>query len=176
MATLVIACPICLQKIRAPDAVIGRQIKCPQCKNPFTAADPGAPAAGALAANPPAIPEPEEAAGVDPLGLEGDEPAAPPARAGIMDYLLFRRMVTPAILTALFYFGVAVILLFGLVYAITAVVGMASQATGVALGLLSMLLDFVLTISAVVLWRVFCEVVITLFRILEQLREMNGKL
>lgn len=44
MTTVQIACPTCQARIRAPEAAIGRTIRCPQCRSPFTAEDMAAPA------------------------------------------------------------------------------------------------------------------------------------
>ncbi len=175
MATLVIACPICLQKIRAPATVVGKQIRCPQCKNGFTAADPAAvPMQPAVAIIPrPREPIADEEPAADPLGLEGDaEEVAPAAPGAFVEFLLLRRMITPAILVTLFWFGVAVVLLAGLVAFIVAVVGMALRATPILPGLLMILLDFVLTAGALILWRVACETLATVFRTAAQVREL----
>lgn len=176
MATLVIACPICLQKIRAPGNVLGRQIKCPQCKNGFTAVDPNAVAPEAPAAPRKELPPPpkieEEFPAADPLGLDDELPLpTKPSGGGIGDYLMFRRMVTPVIVTAMFYFGVAVILLVGLIFGVMSLVGAITVKGAALMSLLSILIDFVATISALVMWRVLCEVVLILFRIHDQLRE-----
>jgi hypothetical protein len=177
MSTLVIACPVCLQKIRAPGSVIGRQIRCPQCKNGFTVADPSAPPPAAEAGQSEAVMGAEPPA-ADPLGLDGAEFSVPRRSGGsFMDYLVFRRMVTPVILTGLFYFVAVVIVLLGLIYAVVAIAGMFAVGRGsVLIGLLSLLLDFVGTIIALVWWRVVCEMIITLFRMLEQLRDINDKM
>src|SRR5437660_9929719 len=100
--TVVIACPICTQKVRAPDSVLGRQIKCPQCKNPFIALDPNAiPAAPAFDAGFPEKPG-TPVLGDEDAEISEDVPRRPSA---FVDYLLFRRMVTPVIITVLFYLG-----------------------------------------------------------------------
>src|SRR5262245_32305826 len=108
MATLVIACPICLQKIRAPANVVGRQIRCPQCKNGFTAADPAAVGGTSVLPSAPRPREPEanEEPAADPLGLESDDNGGKgaPASNAVIDFLLLRRLITPAILVALFWF------------------------------------------------------------------------
>jgi len=175
LSTLVIACPICLQKIRAPGNVLGRQIKCPQCKNGFTAVDPGA-----VVVETPAVPrmpsDPEPAA--DPLGLDAnDEFAAAPVRASggssFLDYLTFRRMITPVVITGLFYFGAAMIVLSGLVFAVTTLVGAFAVKGNAPMALLTILIDFVMTGISLVMWRVLCEVILVLFRILDQLRELS---
>lgn len=182
MSTLVIACPICLQKIRAPNNVLGRQIKCPQCKNGFTAVDPAAVAPEPIApaqtaARTDFATESEPSA--DPLGLgsedQFDATPATESRPSVVDYLVFRRMITPAIVTGLFYFGVAVILLVGLVFAVMTLLSSLGKGGNIAVGLLTVLLDGVITLSSLVMWRVLCEVILVLFRILDQLREMNDR-
>jgi hypothetical protein len=178
MATLVIACPICLQKIRAPAGVVGKQIRCPQCKNGFTAADPNAVAnQPAVATLPQKSKIADEEPGADPLGLEGDTDAAtePAAPSPLIDFLLLQRMITPAILVALFWFGVAMILLAGLVALIVAIAGMATRATPVLPGLLMILLDLVLSAGALLMWRVACETLATVFRTAERIREFTDR-
>jgi hypothetical protein len=175
MATMiVIACPICMQKIRAPETVIGRQIKCPQCKNMFNAADPNALPADARAVQGRLA----EAPALEAEDWDGSEAAATAAPAGnaLVDYLVFRRLVTPAIITGLFYVGAAVILLVGLVYGILGILAMAAVKGSAAVGLLSLLIAFFATIASLVLWRVACEVLISLFRILDNVREINLQL
>jgi hypothetical protein len=178
MATMiVIACPICMQKIRAPESVIGRQIRCPQCKNAFNAADPNAipaepsPVQSRLAESPPI----EEENWADEA-LAAPEAKKPARGNSIVDYLVFRGLVTPVIITGLFYLGAAVILLVGLVYGILAIAGMVAVHGAALLGLLSLLIAFFATIAGLILWRVVCEVLVALFRILENVKEINLQL
>jgi hypothetical protein len=177
MATLVIACPICLQKIRAPAAVVGKQIRCPQCKNGFTAADPNAVASQPAVSNLPRPRSEDGEPGADPLGLEGDADAAgePTGPSSLVEFLLLRRLITPTILVALFWFGVAVILLAGLVALIVAIAGMATRSTPVLPGLLMILLDLVLSVGALLMWRVACETLVTVFRTAERVRELTDR-
>jgi hypothetical protein len=176
MATLVIACPICLQKIRAPADVVGRPIRCPQCKNGFTAADPAAITSEPALPSVPRSREAEPAAVADPLGLEADVAAAEVAPAGnaVVDFFFLRRMITPAILTTLFWFGVAMMLLAGLVGAIVVIIGIATHGTTIGPGLLMLLVDFVTTIVALILWRVVCETIATVFRMAEWIEQSRG--
>src|SRR5262245_14587859 len=120
MSTIVFACPICLQKIRAPGTVVGKQIRCPQCKNGFTAIDPNAPS-GEPAANGPTD--------ADPLGLEGEGGAAQygGGSSAFVDFMTLRRVITPSILTALFWFGFGLMLLGGLVTGIVAIASIATK-------------------------------------------------
>ncbi len=178
MATMiVIACPICMQKIRAPESVIGRQIRCPQCKNAFNAADPNAvpvepsPVQSRLSESPPI----EDGHWVEePVAVQ--EVKKPPRSNSFFDYLVFRGLVTPVIITGLFYLGAAVILLVGTVYGILAIAGMIAVHGAALLGLLSLLIAFFATVAGLILWRVACEVLVALFRILENVKEINSQL
>jgi hypothetical protein len=188
---LVIACPTCQQKIRAPESVIGRQIKCPQCKTPFIAQDTGS--LSAAAASPsgtvreqfapappqdnPALPpsNPEELSAAEPEPRE----RVRPSRGSFMDYLLFRRMVTPWIIIVVFYLGVAGILIYGVlqfIFAILLVAESRGHAAGVGIAVLYLFGALFGSIFALVLWRVYCEVIATFFRILDNVREINEHL
>lgn len=178
MATMiVIACPMCMQKIRAPETVIGRQIRCPQCKNSFNAADPNAvptdaPGVQSRLTEAPSAESPNWDNG------EPEVPVVPRAASGsaFVDYLLFHRMVTPRIITGLFYLGAAVILLIGLVYGILGILAIVASKQTAMIGLLSLLIAVFTTIVSLVMWRIFCEVLISLFRILDNVREINLQL
>lgn len=173
MSTIVLACPICLQKIRAPVSVVGKQIRCPQCKNGFTAIDPNAVAnEPALSLPRPAVNGPTDA---DPLGLEADAGVAAAYGGGgsaFVDFMALRRVITPTILTPLFWFGVALMLLGGLVTTIVAIAGMAAKTTPALPGLLTVLIAFVATVGGILLWRVLCEALATIFRTADQVREL----
>ena len=194
---LVIACPTCQQKIRAPESVIGRQIKCPQCKTPFVAQDTTSLGAAAIipggmvreqippqqqdAAAASATSQGSSTAGPEELGDSAPEPRenAKPSRGSFVDYLLFRRMVTPWIIIVVFYLGVAGILIYGViqtVFAVFLVVESRGRAAGVGIAVLYVLLAFFGSIFALVLWRVYCEVIATFFRILDNVREINEQL
>ncbi|MFL5341405.1 MAG: DUF4282 domain-containing protein [Gemmataceae bacterium] len=169
--TVVIACPICTQKVRAPDSVLGRQIKCPQCKNPFIALDPNAiPPAPAFDAGFP------DKTGTPVLTDEDAEISEdiPRRPSAVTDYLLFRRMVTPVIITVLFYLGVLLLLLGGLVLFVSGVLQAVHGYT--LIGIATILGSIVGGIVELILWRIFCEVLITLFRILDNVREINEQM
>lgn len=85
------------------------------------------------------------------------------------DFVSFRAMITPVIIRALFWIGVILCLIVGLVGVIS---GASSKYGGVpqaAMGLGIMLVGPVLV-------RVYCEILILFFRINETLTEMNNKL
>jgi hypothetical protein len=173
--SIVIACPVCTQKVRVPETVLGRQIKCPQCKNGFLAQDPNAiPPAPvfdeAFAAAPEAAPQSGESAGMNEFE---DELTVPRPPSGFVDYLLFRRMVTPVIIVIFFYLGVLMLMLGALFGLVSGIVGISQRSY--QLGALSILGAIFGTIVALILWRIFCEVLITLFRILDNVREINER-
>jgi hypothetical protein len=171
-STLVIACPTCMQKLRAPEGVIGREITCPQCKNAFTAEDPNA-ATGEV----PKAPR-QDSVSDDP-STWGSIPAKPgrtPRKGSFGDYLVFRRMVTPVIIVAVFYFGVVLIVLGGVVNACVGIFGGFGGRGSVVYGLAMMAIAFFSTIFSLVMWRVFCEVLIAMFRILDNVREINEQM
>jgi hypothetical protein len=170
-ATIVIACPTCMQKLRVPQSLIGREINCPQCKNAFTVTDPNA-----LTSDVPTISGQQAPSAQDPTIWSSLPPSArPEARGGsFVDYLLFRRMVTPVIMTLVFYAGAMLILLTGFVYAGMMIV--VAVRASVLSGLLMVAASFFGTIFSLVMWRIYCEVLIALFRILDNVREINEQL
>ncbi len=101
------------------------------------------------------------------------EPAVRPPRAGgsnfLVDLLLFRRMVAPTIILILFYLFVAGVLLGGLIMAV-AVVAMARDkgpALLTAIGILIMIPIMILV------YRLWAELMIVIFRIYESLRDLQ---
>src|SRR5437879_5862827 len=73
---ILIHCPDCGAKIRAPEQAIGRQIRCPKCDAEFTAKNEEVPAP--LSPPEPAPPPPEPVAvGVAPPLPEREEPLKP---------------------------------------------------------------------------------------------------
>ena len=174
MANIVIACPVCLQKIRAPENVIGRVIKCPQCKNSFTAADPAAPVT-AVVTTPM---EAEESLAADPLGLEEKEFYGSERRSKkgspMVDYLLLRRMVTPVIITALFYVGVAILVISGMITAVMGIMAMINKQVGY--GLVLVFSALVGTVIWLILWRIWCEIIILFFQMLAKLQDIHDEL
>src|SRR5262245_55054054 len=183
---VVIACPLCQQKIRVNTGLLGKSVKCPQCKNPFTAVDPNAVAPPAPTWEPVtekpdlsfAPPRPQEPPEQD-FNYDQDVPVErplprKPGTSAFVDYLLFRRMVTPAILTVIFYLIVAVEVIGGIVYG---VIGLITLFAGSAiLGLASVVAAFVGTIIAVLYTRIACEIILVLFRILDNVRQVNERL
>lgn len=181
---VVIACPICQQKVRVNTSLLGKSVKCPQCKNPFTAVDPNAVAAPQPAWEPvTAKPEldftsPPEEPARDEFAYDQDVPAPPPGPrkstgSGFVDYLLFRRMVTPWVIIVLFYVGLAVLIVLGIVQAVS---GIITLAHGSLLGLALVVGAFFGTLLAILVLRIYCEVLVVFFRILDNVRQINERL
>jgi len=189
---LVIACPTCQQKIRAPETVIGRQIKCPQCKTPFVAQDtatgpanlppPDAPTQIQTAATTPAndfsnlgqtgATWPGQT-GVEPMPEAESEPRSKSGGGTFMDYILFRRMVTPWIVIFLFYFVTALLILSGVIGFVMGILAVRSSILQAVLLIIGSIFG---TLLFMVLWRIYCEVLMTFFRILDNVRDINEQM
>jgi hypothetical protein len=196
MATIVVACPICQAKLRAPDSVLGKQVKCSQCKNYFTATDGtgGAAPPGPAPASPP--PPGDPFAFDDPGGTgawqetavhetpseevaprrRGSRGGAAPAAGGLKGYLLFHRMITPAIILVLFYGVTVLFLLGGLTTFGFGVYMLFQKGVGVYAALILFAEALIGTPLAILGWRIYCEVLITFFRILENVQAINERM
>ena len=75
------------------------------------------------------------------------------------DYLTFRRMVTPVMIQIIFWIGVAAILIGG-------IGGVAAFDGGAFLGLLGI-------IVGLLFWRIWCELMLIMFKIYERLGEIE---
>jgi len=85
------------------------------------------------------------------------------------DFLAFRRMVTPIIIQIVFWIGVAVCVISGLIAMVS---GAASQFGGGAQILIGLLL---LVVGPIVV-RIYCELLILLFRMNETLTDIKSSL
>lgn len=195
----VITCTHCGASGNAPDHILGQQVRCSKCKQSFIAggSEP-VEAAFADASDAPADDEQDEgfptnedisrSAPVRSKGKARDEEEAPeeeeadetpvrsikkPARragnSGLMDLLLFRRMIAPYLIIVMFWIGMAVVL-FGSLAAI--VFGLISGTAGLPMALGGLVLMFVGPISV----RLSCEILIVVFRINETLTDIRNHL
>ena len=207
-----LVCPDCSAKIRAPEQVIGRQVRCPKCDAHFTATADGPPAPAAAA--PPAPPEtaPAPVPLLVPDSYPVSQPAAAPAPAPVMeprpapqpapapleqlewkdeppapepvpllpdgglrpnavvDFLLFRTMIAPLIIQIVFWVGVIVCVLGGIINLVISIGVMVNGQVGV--GLLLALVSLGSIFVGPLLVRIYCELFILLFRIYDTLREI----
>lgn len=87
----------------------------------------------------------------------------------MQEYLAFRKMITPAAIQIIFWIGILACVVFGLV----SIVSGATARYGGGSQVLSGILILVLGPVAVRIW---CEVLIVVFRILDTLAEIRDKL
>jgi predicted Zn finger-like uncharacterized protein len=82
---IIVQCPACGRKLRVPDELLGKLVKCPGCGGTFTAQDKSPAPQSEPKVVPPPPPPPEASSGIaalDDLNLELDEepaPSPPPA-------------------------------------------------------------------------------------------------
>jgi len=79
--SILIFCPDCNAKIRAPTSILGRQVRCPKCEVSFTAtADDGPEPELPPDPEPDVPPEPDPLSELEPDPYPVSQPAPPPAR------------------------------------------------------------------------------------------------
>jgi hypothetical protein len=83
------------------------------------------------------------------------------------DFLSFRKMITPIIIQILFWLGVLIAIVYGIVGIVSGVVR--SNVTPLLYGLLALILGPVAV-------RIYCEILILFFRINETLTEISNKI
>ncbi len=83
------------------------------------------------------------------------------------DYLSFRKMITPIIIQVVFWIGAVIIALAGLWNIFRGATEYAGGGTLVLYGLLTLLLG-------PLFWRIFCELLVVIFRINETLTEIKS--
>ena len=92
------------------------------------------------------------------------------ASSGSMsDFLAFRRMVTPIIIQIVFWIGVAVCVISGLI-------AMVSGATSQFGGGAQILIGLLLLVGGPIVVRIYCELLILLFRMNETLTDIKNAL
>lgn len=107
--------------------------------------------------------------GAAPVGAAGSVPgtaAAPSSPSPLGDFLAFRTMLTPVLIKILFWIGIAGCVLAGLGQLVMAF----SRFGSVVWGIFSALMTLVV---GPIFVRVYCELIIVLFRIYETLREIK---
>ena len=170
-----LTCPQCNCQLRVPDQLLGKKIKCPSCGVNFTASAAG----GARAATE----EPEGA-----LDEEGEEETTSPSsgrplqrkrfrRAGsksslLVDFLVFRKMITPIIIQIIFWMAVAFSLIFGLVSILMVLVASPHVDGLITLG--GLFGSVLWMIVGPVIARVYCEILILFFRMNDTLTEIKN--
>lgn len=76
----------------------------------------------------------------------------------MQDYLAFRKMITPAFIQIIFWIGVVAIIVSGLL----------AMDQSILMGVLGLLVGLLV-------WRIYCELMLILFKIHERLGEISDK-
>ncbi len=183
-----ITCTHCGASGNAPDKILGQQVRCSKCKKSFLAEDASAaPPASPFALDDPAPPPPDDEEEGFPTGDEIGQPPArrssprddededPPIRSirkrpagggGFVDLLMFRRMIAPSLIIILFWMG-----LVGVVVSSIGMIGLgfAAGSAGIPVALGGVLSLFIGPLAV----RLWCEVLIVIFRINESLTDIR---
>lgn len=113
---------------------------------------------------------------IAPLALPGGDRSTA-SENKLLAYLTFRRMVTPTAILVVYWIGVAAIALYGSIWLVTSgLAAVQGGADGGLLGVVMFLTGLLMLPVAIVMWRVYCEVIAVLFRIYETLTEISAKL
>lgn len=101
---------------------------------------------------------------------QGGYPPQPPApgRSDIMEFLTFRKMITPVIIQVVFWVGVVICIISGLI-AIAAALSPYGSGYMVIVGLLYIFIGPIVV-------RIYCELLILFFRMNESLSEIKNDL
>ena len=98
------------------------------------------------------------------------EPGVQKERSGnwLLDFLLFRRMITPVVVQAIFWLGVIASIAVGGLFVISSLQAGQSATFGVLYGCL-------ILVGGPIALRIVCELLMVLFRIHEALNEIRDK-
>lgn len=196
MSTLSVACPYCQKQIKVPEKMIGREIRCPGCKQGLKLEGAGGP--------PPADGAGQGGADFGNLSQGAGQTRRPSA---FWELLTFRRMIAPFVLQLVFWLSVLGWIGFGGLTIVTGVMAMAASASvktdagkadafpkgdfgpgngfpmpsgagsgGMLGGGFLILLGLAQMIFGPLVTRVYFEMLIMVFRVYDVLREVRDKL
>ena len=180
-------CPGCGKNIQTKDEFAGKTARCPSCQTKFVVPGPS----GSFAASPPAAPAPppvsqparDTQANFDeepvrpsrfeepektPSSMDAPRPTPSATSTTLKDFLAFRRMVVPLIIQVIFWLGVGLFVLAGLISMISGISRPGER--------ILILLGFLWIIFGPIVWRIYCEVLIVIFRINETLTDIKNEL
>jgi hypothetical protein len=103
-------------------------------------------------------------------------PSGPSKPNPVMEFLAFKRMITPSIVKLLFWLGEFLLVLSGLGSIVSAIVTMTAKHGDVALGLVLLVAGPVSTVIGMLLWRVLCESALLYFQVFDRLGEIRDLL
>jgi DNA-directed RNA polymerase subunit RPC12/RpoP len=159
-------CPTCGKTLQVTEMNAGKKARCPGCNSVLTVPeasssnnvyDPASPTNPFAGATPARAPSAATAAGYGP----------PQGASGAGDFLSFKKMITPAIIMACFWIGLAIIMVAGLVM----LAGGAMDAN-----LIRIMGGLLVLLAGPIIWRVYCEVLILFFRMNETLTDIHNTL
>ena len=90
-----------------------------------------------------------------------------------LEFLTFRRMITPVIIQILFWLGVVGCVITGIVFIITGFITFVADTDLLGAALLQFVMGIVYVIIGPFIVRVYCEILILFFRIHETLNEIK---
>lgn len=155
-----ITCPHCGATGNAPDTVANQQVRCSKCKQAFLAIPN--PAGAAVSS-----PAPVRIDDDDDVDIRKSRRRRTSEEGGFGDFLMFRKLVTPWVIIIFFWIG----LLGCLVASILSLVN--GMRYNVIFGIAMFLFYLII---APIIWRVYCEVFIVIFRAYEELRNIRDEL
>ena len=167
-----IACPHCGAAGSAPEQIVGQQVRCSKCKQSFMAGGPppGPPPPMMDEVRPQSGPIPRPRDSADEVDVR--RPPAPAGSSVFIEFLTFRKMVTPTLIIILFWVLVAFILL-GALFAF-----IAGIFSGGGIGTIVSVF-FVLLLGVpfgILMARIYCELMIVVFRLYETMAEIRNHL
>ncbi|HOI24091.1 MAG TPA: DUF4282 domain-containing protein [Caldisericia bacterium] len=84
------------------------------------------------------------------------------------DWLFLKKMITPVVIQIIYWLGILVVIILGLI----AIIRSFGAFGGGAIGLLSGILMIIL---GPIMVRVYCEILVVMFNIYEELKKLNAK-
>jgi Domain of unknown function (DUF4282) len=157
---IVVTCPSCSANLKAPDAAAGKRVKCPKCSSTIEVPAPSAP-----------VQFEEELTDEPAPAPAGGEVAPRGSRGGtfFVDLLMFRRMLAPWVIMALFWVGVVFSIIYGLAVAVMGLGMIAEDPHHAGYGLLLILGGLFMIPIMILMTRLYCELFMVVFRMNETL-------
>ena len=164
-----IACPHCGAAGSAPEQIVGQQVRCSKCKQSFMAGGPPAPVSPPMADDE----RPQTGSSRDYADdYDVRRSAGPTGTSTLVEFLTFRKMVTPTLIIILFWVLVVFILLGGLLAIFMAIFSHGGAATVLVVFLMLLIgIPF-----SILMARIYCELMIVVFRLYETMADIRNHL
>lgn len=188
MSTLSVGCPYCQKTIKVPEKMVGREIRCPGCKQGLKLEGAGGPP-----------PDGGGAGGVD-FGSLSQDTGRGRRPSAFWELLTFRRMIAPFVLQLVFWVLVLLAVGSGGLWVVLGVLALGTQptapavkmtdehgpgmgnfgpfemGTGTMAGGVMIVVGLAWMILGPLVIRVFFEMLIMVFRVYDVMREVRDKL